>query len=207
MGWSTTVIAPPDGDMTAYFASLDKLLARDDRDLFPRPRPGGREARTAMSAALIAHRRMREKQILDQARRREGSRSRRWSRRCMRDVDPRLHGAAGRSVLAHLRDLERRGHGARGGRDMDPRLKRPLLVAIPIVALAGRARCWARCCGRAAPPPRARSAGDRRDRLALGPRAGAGHALCGPLRRHRQRAQRRPDRRRATPDRARRRAL
>ena len=61
-----------------------------------------------MSAALIGHRRMREKQILGRLREGEG-RIERMVETMYRDVDPRLHGAAGRSVLAHLRDLERRG--------------------------------------------------------------------------------------------------
>ncbi len=62
MGWSTSVIAPPDGDMAAYMQSLKKLIARADRVLYPthgspitRPRPFLR--------AYLAHRRMRETQI------------------------------------------------------------------------------------------------------------------------------------------------
>ena len=62
MGWSTSVIAPPDGDMGDYMQSLEKLIARDDRILYPthgspiaRPRPFLR--------AYLAHRRMRETQI------------------------------------------------------------------------------------------------------------------------------------------------
>ena len=49
MGWSTTVIAPPDGDMSEYFASLDKLLTRDDRIYFPAHGRRSR-SRTAMFA-------------------------------------------------------------------------------------------------------------------------------------------------------------
>ncbi len=62
MGWSTSVVAPPDGDMGDYMASLQKLIARHDRVLYPthgspilKPRPFLR--------AYLAHRRMREAQI------------------------------------------------------------------------------------------------------------------------------------------------
>ncbi len=107
MGWSTTVIAPPDGDMTAYFGSLDKLLARDDSIYFPAHGPAV-EKPASHVRALIAHRRMREKQILTKLG--EGKdRIPDLVAEMYRDVDPRLHRAAGRSVLAHLRDLERRG--------------------------------------------------------------------------------------------------
>jgi glyoxylase-like metal-dependent hydrolase (beta-lactamase superfamily II) len=107
MGWSTTVIAPPDGDMTDYFASLDLLLQRDDTTYLPAHGPAIDKPRSHVRA-LITHRRMREKQILD----RLGKGERRISEmvaHMYRDIDPRLHGAAGRSVLAHLVDLERRG--------------------------------------------------------------------------------------------------
>lgn len=106
MGWSTTVIAPPDGDMTRYFASLDKLLQRDDSIYFPAHGPAVDKPHSHVRA-LIAHRRMREKQIL--ARLAEGeSKIAAMVAGMYADIDPRLHGAAGRSVLAHLRDLERR---------------------------------------------------------------------------------------------------
>jgi len=107
MGWSTTVVSPPDGDMTAYMASLDLLLSRDDSIYHPAHGPAVANPRRHVRA-LIAHRRMREKQILRRIEAGEGYIP------CMvaalyRDVDPRLHGAAGRSVLAHLEDLARRG--------------------------------------------------------------------------------------------------
>ena len=107
MGWSTTVIAPPDGDMTRYFASLDKLLQRDDAIYFPAHGPAVDKPHSHVRA-LIAHRRMREKQILSKLG--EGTIEIPAMVASMyADVDPRLHGAAGRSVLAHLQDLERRG--------------------------------------------------------------------------------------------------
>ncbi len=107
MGWSTTVVSPPDGDMTLYMQSLDALLGRDDRVYYPAHGPAV-EAPHAHVRALIDHRRMREAQILERLREGEGGIGR-MVETIYRDVDPRLHGAAGRSVLAHLRDLERRG--------------------------------------------------------------------------------------------------
>ncbi|MBV9882993.1 MAG: MBL fold metallo-hydrolase [Sphingomonadaceae bacterium] len=107
MGWSTTVVAPPDGDMAAYMRSLDLLLARDDKAYLPAHGPAVEKPHSHVRA-LIAHRRMREKQIL--ARLGEGQGHIQAMVETMyREVDPRLHPAAGRSVLAHLLDLERRG--------------------------------------------------------------------------------------------------
>jgi len=58
MGWSTTVITPPDGDMTAYFDSLDKIRARGFETLWPTHGPPVREV-DAFIGAYIAHRRQR----------------------------------------------------------------------------------------------------------------------------------------------------
>ncbi len=107
MGWSTTVIAPPDGDMGAYFASLDLLLKRDDTAYLPAHGPAIDKPHRHVRA-LVTHRRMREKQILDRLGKGE-ERIPEMVAQMYRDIDPRLHGAAGRSVLAHLVDLERRG--------------------------------------------------------------------------------------------------
>src|SRR5205807_6093359 len=63
MGWSTTVVAPPDGDMAAYMRSLEKLLSRGDRVLWPTH--GGPVREPALFVrALLDHRSAREKQIL-----------------------------------------------------------------------------------------------------------------------------------------------
>ena len=107
MGWSTTVVSPPDGDMTLYMASLDKLLGRADRVYFPAHGPAVDKPHPHVRA-LVLHRRMREKQILAQLEAKEG-RIPVMVAALYRDIDPRLHPAAGRSVLAHLVDLERRG--------------------------------------------------------------------------------------------------
>lgn len=107
MGWSTTVVSPPDGDMTLYMRSLDRLLARDDAVYYPAHGPAVDRPHRHVRA-LIAHRRMREKQILARLEAGEG-RIPAMVETMYRDIDPRLHPAAGRSVLAHLIDLERRG--------------------------------------------------------------------------------------------------
>ncbi len=107
MGWSTTVVSPPDGDMTLYLQNLRLLLDRDDRLYLPAHGPAVDKPH-AHVRALLAHRRMREGQIL--ARLKEGQeRIGEMVEAMYRDIDPRLHPAAGRSVLAHLIDLERRG--------------------------------------------------------------------------------------------------
>src|ERR1700757_169004 len=64
MGWSTSVISPPDGDMAAYLASLDKLLGRPDAVFLPAHGPYITEP-PAHVRAFIAHRHERETGILD----------------------------------------------------------------------------------------------------------------------------------------------
>ena len=107
MGWSTTVVVPPDGDMAAYMASLDKLRERGDRIYFPAHGPAVTNPQQYVRH-LMGHRMQRERQVL----RLVGERP-----RDIPDIvagaypglDPRLTGAAGASVHAHLLDLQRRG--------------------------------------------------------------------------------------------------
>ena len=107
MGWSTTVVVPPDGDMAEYMNSLDKLRRRDDRIYYPAHGPPVENPQQYVRH-LVGHRMQREKQILKLVS--EGPRP-------IPDIvanaypglDPRLVIAAGGSVLAHLLDLERRG--------------------------------------------------------------------------------------------------
>jgi glyoxylase-like metal-dependent hydrolase (beta-lactamase superfamily II) len=113
MGWSTTVVAPPDGDMAAYMASLERLHARTDSVYYPAHGPAVTDPRQHLDR-LIAHRRDRERQILAHLAAGEG-RIPAMVADMYRDVDPRLHPAAGRSVLAHLIDLETRGMVRRDG--------------------------------------------------------------------------------------------
>ena len=107
MGWSTSVVAPPDGDMGAYMASLDKLLAREDRVYYPAHGP---EVTTPQRLArgMMGHRKQREGQILRLLGQQVGAIPDMVTRMYV-GLDPRLTGAAGRSVLAHLIDLQNRG--------------------------------------------------------------------------------------------------
>ncbi len=100
MGWSTTVIAPPDGDMRAYIASLQLLLQRADRIYWPthgnpitQPHP--------FVEAYLAHRLEREAQVLACVRRGQEEIAAIVDELYV-DVPEHLHDAAGRSVLAHL---------------------------------------------------------------------------------------------------------
>jgi glyoxylase-like metal-dependent hydrolase (beta-lactamase superfamily II) len=107
MGWSTTVVVPPDGDMAAYMASLDKLRGRQDRIYYP---AHGEPVRNPQQYVrhLMGHRMQRERQILKLV----GEKARTIPdivANAYPGLDPRLTAAAGGSVLAHLVDLERRG--------------------------------------------------------------------------------------------------
>lgn len=110
MGWSTTVVSPPDGDMAAYMASLDRLMARNDRVYYPaHGDPVDNPQRFVRG--LAGHRKQREGQILRLLG--EGVAAiPDMVERMYVGLDPRLHGAAGRSVLAHLIDLRDRGLAA-----------------------------------------------------------------------------------------------
>jgi len=107
MGWSTTVVSPPDGDMTAYMASLQKLYERDDKVYFPAHGPAVDKPRQLVRG-MIGHRRQRENQILRQLEQGVG-RIPDMVPQMYKGVDERLWPAAERSVLAHLIDLERKG--------------------------------------------------------------------------------------------------
>jgi glyoxylase-like metal-dependent hydrolase (beta-lactamase superfamily II) len=107
MKWSTSVVSPPDGDMSAYMASLQKLYDRDDRVYYPAHGPAVEKPRQLVRG-MIGHRRQREAQILRELG--KGPRAISAMVEVMyKGLDPRLKGAAGRSVLAHLVDLERQG--------------------------------------------------------------------------------------------------
>ena len=111
MAWATSIVAPPDGSMADYMASLDALLARQQRGLdapyFP-GHGGPVERPRAYVRALKAHRLMRERAIL--ARVRAGDETiPRMVERIYRTTDRRLHGAAALSVLAHMEALVEAG--------------------------------------------------------------------------------------------------
>jgi glyoxylase-like metal-dependent hydrolase (beta-lactamase superfamily II) len=107
MGWSTTVVVPPDGDMGAYMKSLDALRLRGDRIFYPAHGPAVTKP-AQLIRGMIGHRLQRERQILkllgEQARDIPGIVANAYP-----GLDQRLVPAAGGSVLAHLLDLQRRG--------------------------------------------------------------------------------------------------
>lgn len=113
MGWSTTVVSPPDGDMADYMRSLDKCIGRDDRIYYPAHGDPVTEPQRFVRA-VATHRRQRERQILDLLEQ-ESQPIPAMVASMYRGIDPRLHGAAGRSVLAHLIDLEARDRVWRDG--------------------------------------------------------------------------------------------
>lgn len=107
MGWSTTVVSPPDGDMAAYMASLDKLRRRPEKLYIPSHGPEIADG-PGFTRALLGHRRQREAAIL---RRLETGPAEipELVAQIYRDLDPRLVAAAGRSVMAHLIKLADEG--------------------------------------------------------------------------------------------------
>jgi glyoxylase-like metal-dependent hydrolase (beta-lactamase superfamily II) len=108
MGWSTSVISPPDGDMTDYMASMQRLLEREDVIYYPaHGDPVSNPQR--LVRGMMGHRKQREGQILRFLERNGESAIPEMVAEMYKGVDPRLHGAAGRSVLAHLIDLDGRG--------------------------------------------------------------------------------------------------
>jgi glyoxylase-like metal-dependent hydrolase (beta-lactamase superfamily II) len=107
MGWSTSLVSPPDGDMTAFMASVERLAARGDRIYYP----GHGEAVTAPQARateLLAHRRAREAQIIAALRATGPASAPELATRIYTDLAPALLPAAARNVLAHLINLEER---------------------------------------------------------------------------------------------------
>lgn len=107
MGWSTTVITPPDGDMGDYFASLAKVRARNFDVLWPTHGAPVRDVAPFIDA-YVAHRRAREAQILD-ALAAGLTTIKTMVPSLYAAVDPRLHPAAAHSVLAHMLQLVREG--------------------------------------------------------------------------------------------------
>lgn len=107
MGWSTTVVVPPDGDMGAYMRSLDLLRQRADRIFYPAHGPAVTKP-AQLVRGMIGHRLQRERQILRLVGEGAGDIGAIVAG-AYPGLDPRLVPAAGGSVLAHLMDLERRG--------------------------------------------------------------------------------------------------
>ena len=107
MGWSTTVVSPPDGDMAAYMQSLSKLQAREDLVYYPAHGPAVTKPQQFVRG-MIGHRRQREAQILRLLGETPATIPGMVAQ-MYKGLDPRLTGAAGRSVLAHILDLETQG--------------------------------------------------------------------------------------------------
>ncbi len=120
MGWSTTVVSPPDGDMTAYIDSLRKVAGRRDRTYWPTHGPAIPQPQGYVDA-LVDHRMVRERQVLDAVRGGLGEIPAIVAV-LYADVDEKLHKPAGRSVLAHLGKLVDEGAVVVVG-DGPPRLK------------------------------------------------------------------------------------
>jgi glyoxylase-like metal-dependent hydrolase (beta-lactamase superfamily II) len=108
MGWSTTVISPPDGDMTDYFNSLEKVRDSDYDTLWPTHGPPIQGNVREFVQAYIDHRVARENQIIEQLRQGRGT-IRAMVPVMYADVDKKLHPAACHSVLAHLIRLVKTG--------------------------------------------------------------------------------------------------
>ncbi len=107
MAWATSIVAPPDGAMSDFMASLDRLAERDDA-IYHTGHGGPVTNPRAFVRGLRTHRKMRERAILERLK--AGDRTiPDIVTAIYRDTDPRLHGAAALSVLAHLEDLVARG--------------------------------------------------------------------------------------------------
>ncbi len=103
MGWSTTIVSPPDGDMRQYFESMNKVIARDDLILWP-THGGPVTEPNEFLVAYLAHRMERERQIVAQIS--SGNATIPGIVKVLyAQVDKKLHRPARRSVWSHLRKL------------------------------------------------------------------------------------------------------
>ncbi|HEV7635033.1 MAG TPA: MBL fold metallo-hydrolase, partial [Bradyrhizobium sp.] len=113
MGWSTSIVAPPDGSMIDYMASLERLARREEDLYFSGHGPEIPQGRRYVRF-LVRHRQAREASILHRLDKGEADIPT-LVRAIYIGIDPRLTGAAGYSVLAHLEDLVARGVVATDG--------------------------------------------------------------------------------------------
>jgi len=107
MGWATSIVAPPDGAMSDYVASLQKLAKRSETIYFPGHGPAIGDAGRFVNYYIL-HRKAREASILHRLAKGETDIPS-IVRAIYIGIDPRLTGAAGLSVLAHMEDLVTRG--------------------------------------------------------------------------------------------------
>ncbi len=108
MSWSSSIVSPPDGDMSDYYRSLERLLERDDDLFLSGHGPLLREPRL-LTAALLANRQMRERAILTAMKAQRTASVASLAARLYHKLDPKLKIAAQRNVLAHLLKLEKEG--------------------------------------------------------------------------------------------------
>jgi glyoxylase-like metal-dependent hydrolase (beta-lactamase superfamily II) len=113
MAWATSIVAPPDGAMSDYMASLGKLSRRDETVYLPGHGPAINDAKRFV-AYYILHRKAREASILHRLGK-GATDIPSIVRAIYIGLDPRLSGAAGLSVLAHMEDLVTRGAVATDG--------------------------------------------------------------------------------------------
>ncbi|WGI20726.1 MBL fold metallo-hydrolase [Amylibacter sp. IMCC11727] len=108
MAWATTMVSPPDGDLTSYMKSMEKMAARTEDTVYF-PGHGGPVADPAgMVAHQINHRKMRETQIREALAKGKPASPIELAQMIYTDVDQRLIPAAARNVFAHLIDLYER---------------------------------------------------------------------------------------------------
>jgi glyoxylase-like metal-dependent hydrolase (beta-lactamase superfamily II) len=129
MGWSTSIVAPPDGSMVDYMSSLEKLERRAENLYFPGHGPEIPDAQRFVRF-LARHRKARETSILHRLARGEADIPT-IVRAVYIGIDPRLTNAAGYSVLAHLEDLVARGVVVTDG---DPTIDGRYRLAGPLAA-------------------------------------------------------------------------
>jgi len=107
MGWASTLVSPPDGDLTAFMASLKALQGRSEHTYYAGHGAPVTEAQDMLDY-LLAHRLGREDQIMARLNSKAQTVAD-LTADIYTDINPMLHGAASRNVLAHLIDLFERG--------------------------------------------------------------------------------------------------
>ena len=112
MGWATTMVSPPEGDMTDQMATLRRLALRGDDRLYLPGHGHGVDRPHRLIAHLLHHRQAREAAVLDALRTRGAADAATLAADVYRDTDPRLLPAAARNVLAMLIGLQSEGRVA-----------------------------------------------------------------------------------------------
>lgn len=108
MGWATTMVSPPDGDLTSYMKSMEKMAKREGDTAYLPGHGGVICAPAAMVQYQINHRKTRESQIIATLETTSNATPIALAQKIYTDVDQRLIPAAARNVFAHLIDLSER---------------------------------------------------------------------------------------------------